>query len=483
MLKKYILFILLFLSVFGAFSQSLNNTLYFLQNSPQSNKLNPAIMPEYNVWIGFPGISSIYLNYSNNSFSVEDILHKGKGINKDSVVIDINSFHSALKNTNTINLTNENTFFAFGFRANKSYITFDISQKNDLMFGFDKDMVTFLKNGNAGYLGKTFDFGNLQLNGSVYNQIALGYAREFGEKKDFIVGVKFKLLFGVSNVDMTDSEMSVYTNNDASLIRLKSKQIIRASMPLNIVRDADGYVNFDDLDFNDDNIDAKFYTGTENKGFGIDIGAQYKVNEDLTLSASIIDLGMIKWKANTYEFYQDASFDWKGGDWSQSGNSDAPDYKEIGDVMDDLVDSLGDKFQFMDREKAYSTPLHAKLYVGGSYKLKDWVTVGALSRTQFYYGNIVTSLTLSANTRVCRNVSASMSYTAANNSYTNLGFGLTAKLGCLQFYAVTDNLMAANFTKTQLVNFRFGLNMLFGHKDRKKNKKYDLKEKESVRNL
>lgn len=482
--KKYILIISLVFLVLGAFSQSMNNTLYYLQNTPQSNKLNPAIIPEYDVWVGFPGINSIYLNYSNNSFNVEDLLHKGDGIYKDSVVVDINSFHAALTNTNVVNFSNENTLFALGLRINpSSYITFDISQKNELMFGFDKDMVTFLKNGNADYLGKNFDFGHLQLNGSAYNQIALGFSKELGKDKSFVLGFKLKLLYGISNVDMTDSEMSVYTSQDASLVRLKSKQFIRVSMPLNIARDKDGYVDFEDIEFNDDNIDEKFFKGTENKGFGFDVGAQYKVNEDLTLSASIIDLGFIRWKSNTTEFYQDATFDWKGGDWSQSGNSDAPDFKEIEDVMEDLVDSLGDKFQFRDRKNAYTTTLNSKFYVGGSYKLKEWVTLGALSRTQFYYGNISTSLTLSANTRLCRNVSTSISYTATNNSYTNLGLGLTAKLGCMQFYAVTDNVFGANLTKTQLINFRFGLNLLFGHRDRVRKTKFDLKEKESVRNL
>lgn len=466
MLKRYILIIVILFSVANVFSQSVNNTLYFLENAPQSNKLNPANTPEYKVWVGFPGLSSIYLNYSNNSFAIEDILRKGEGNYKDSVIVDINTFHDALKNNNRISLSNEITIFALGFKVKQSYFTLDISNKSDMMFGFSKDFVTFFKDGNATHLGETFDLGDLQMNGMSYNQVALGYAREINEK--LTVGGKLKFLMGIANVDMTDSQMSIYTNEDATLMRLRSKQHIRVSMPLNVYQDEDGFTDLAETEFNDDNIDGSFLSGTKNTGFGIDLGATYKVNDKLTLSASLLDLGMIKWKNETYEFYQDAFFDWEGADWSQSGNSNAPGFKDPGDVLEDLVDSLSDQFSFRDRSKAYSTPLNAKFYLGGTYRLKDWITLGALTRTQFHYGQISSSLSLSANTRVCRNVSASLSYSILNNSFTNLGFGLTAKLGCMQMYMVTDNLMAGNFTGTQTVNFRFGINLLFGHKGKNK---------------
>ncbi|MCT4603808.1 MAG: hypothetical protein N4A59_13035, partial [Marinifilum sp.] len=52
-----------------------------------------------------------------------------------------------------------------------------------------------------------------------------------------------------------------------------------------------------------------------------------------------------------------------------------------------------------------------------------------------------------------------------NNSYNNIGFGLTAKLGPLQFYTVTDNVMAAiKPNSMQTANIRFGFNLLFGCK-------------------
>ena len=88
----------------------------------------------------------------------------------------------------------------------------------------------------------------------------------------------------------------------------------------------------------------------------------------------------------------------------------------------------------------------------------------------------IPSLTASVNGRLMRNVSASVSYSITRGSYVNLGAGLTAKLGPFQLYLETDNLLACNYTNTRSANARFGINLLFGHKDHKKKKKAAEKE-------
>lgn len=126
-------------------AQKMNNTLYLMQNVPQSNQLNPAIQPECKVFLGFPGLSSIYFNYANNGFTYDDIIKDGTGLQKDSLVVDINSFHDALKSTNRITNQLDYTFFSLGIRAKKMFFTLDVSSKVDTRLGFDKGLVSFLK--------------------------------------------------------------------------------------------------------------------------------------------------------------------------------------------------------------------------------------------------------------------------------------------------------------------------------------------------
>lgn len=452
-------------------AQKMNNTLYLMQNVPQSNQLNPAIQPECKVFLGFPGLSSIYFNYANNGFTYDDIIKDGTGLQKDSLVVDINSFHDALKSTNRITNQLDYTFFSLGIRAKKMFFTLDVSSKVDTRLGFDKGLVSFFKDGNAAYMGRTANLGAIGLEGTAYNEVALGVSKQVTEK--LTVGIKAKALFGVANMHMDDSDLSVYTSESGDLVQLRSKQLMKVSMPLDITEkaDPDGTNYIDDIDINDDDMDAKFFSGTNNKGFAFDLGATYKFDEKTTFYASILDIGGIKWN-DTYELYQDATFDWKGGDWSQSGNSNDPNYREIEDVMEDLTDSISDAFRFRDKTGSYSRALPTKIYLGGSYELNKRINVGAVSRTEIYDGKLRPSLTLSANTRVIRNFSASLSYSMVNSSYNNIGVGVAAKLGPFQLYAVSDNVLAMNPNTAKTANIRFGMNMMFGC--RKKSKKKDV---------
>lgn len=452
-------------------AQKMNNTLYLMQNVPQSNQLNPAIQPECKVFLGFPGLSSIYFNYANNGFTYDDIIKDGTGLQKDSLVVDINSFHDALKSTNRITNQLDYTFFSLGIRAKKMFFTLDVSSKVDTRLGFDKGLVSFFKDGNAAYMGRTANLGAIGLEGTAYNEVALGVSKQVTEK--LTVGIKAKALFGVANMHMDDSDLSVYTSESGDLVQLRSKQLMKVSMPLDITEkaDPDGTNYIDDIDINDDDMDAKFFSGTNNKGFAFDLGATYQFDEKTTFYASILDIGGIKWN-DTYELYQDATFDWKGGDWSQSGNSNDPNYREIEDVMEDLTDSISDAFRFRDKTGSYSRALPTKIYLGGSYELNKRINVGAVSRTEIYNGKLRPSLTLSANTRVIRNFSASLSYSMVNSSYNNIGVGVAAKLGPFQLYAVSDNVLAMNPNTAKTANIRFGMNMMFGC--RKKSKKKDV---------
>ena len=459
--------LILFLSV-SVSAQKMNNTLYLMQNVPQSNQLNPAIQPECKVFVGFPALSSIYLNYSNSSFGYNDIIKDGTGIREDSLVVDVNSFHDALQTSNFVSQQFELTLFALGIRAKKYFFTLDVIEKQDSRFSFDQEMVTFLKNGNYPYQGRTSNWGGLGLDASYYHEIALGVSKKINDK--WTVGIKGKMLFGIANIHMEDSKMSVFTSATGGKVILNSEHLLRVSMPINQVGlDSDGFVN--DINIDGDDYDADFFANTDNKGFAVDLGMTYQMDKKTRLYASILDIGSINWKTDGYEFSQKGSFTWTGADWSQSGNSNDPNYEEIEDVFDDLADSIADEFRVSNGIDSYRVSLPAKIYLGGTHDLNKRVNVGALSRTEIFNGKIQSSLTFSANARFFKNLSTTLSYSVINNSYNNIGFGLATKLGPTQFYVVSDNVMAAIKPNTaHLANIRFGINFLFGCKDKTKKK-------------
>lgn len=452
-------------------AQDGNNTSYFLSNLPQQFRLNPAYQPEYKVFIGLPGLSGVSVNYLNSSFTVEDLLFK----RDDSVYMDVNKFYKSLHKRNYIAFNNENSILSIGVKAKSWYGTLDITQKNDFLFRYNKDLFTFLKYGNTDH--PSMDFGKLGVNLNSYIEVALGLSKRVNSK--LTVGGRLKYLAGIANAHMTDSELDVVTERDGTM-KIHSRQNIRITAPVNIRNEQTGLpfepnqpIDWDDFDFNTDDIGVADFLNTKNPGFAIDLGGEYQFNDKIKLFASLTDLGFIHWgnKDFQYNFYQDARFTWEGADISNSVNKDNVGYISIDSAFTKLTDQLKDSLQLRSRGRAYTTMVSPKLYLGATYQLNRTFYVGGLFRASLVDKMFIPSLTASVNGRLMRNVSASVSYSITRGSYVNLGAGLTAKLGPFQLYLETDNLLACNYTNTQSANARFGINLLFGHKDHKKKKK------------
>lgn len=453
-------------------AQDGNNAAYFLPNLPQRVRLNAAYQPEYKMWIGIPALSGISVNYNNSSFGVEDLLHKE---GHDSLYVDIDGAYKKLRKNNIISVFNENSILSFGMRLKDSwYLTFDVTEKNDVVFTAKKNLFTFLKNGNAPYVGQNFDLGGVGLKASAYDEFAFGVSKRLGDK--WTVGGRLKFLLGIGNVNMKKSKIHIDTKDDGSNLRLHSEQDLYITGPVTFdnTLDDEGYVDWDGIDTDFDDFSGKMIFNTKNPGAALDLGVEYKLNDKTKLYASIVDAGFIRWGGKGYRFSQNATFDWTGADASDSGNKNNPNYKSIDDAFEDMVDTLKNKFRLKQGQKSYMTMLHSALYLGATHDFHKYLTVGGLLRMTMMDKSIYPSLTVSAESRIHRNVSATVSYSAMLGNYANIGVGITAKAGPVQLYASTDNVLGTNYTKSKSVGGRFGINLLFGHKD--KNKKVEEEE-------
>lgn len=464
--ETYIVDYFSFSNFFGLGRSTKNgtNTSYFLSNLPQRYRLNPAYQPEYNAFVGLPALSGIGINYLNGSFAAEDFLVK----RDDSVYMNVDKLYKQLRKHNFMMLNEELSVLSVGFRVKSWYATLDITQKADILFRFNKDIFTFLKYGNSDY--PNMDFGKLGLNANAYLEAALGLSKKVNDK--LTVGLRLKYLVGVANLHMTDSELGIKTRDDGTIL-MHSRQNIKLTAPVHILNDETGQpfamdepMNWDDIDFNTDGIGVSDILNTKNLGFAIDLGGEYQFSDRINFFASITDLGFIRWKNEeyTYNLQQDSEFEWKGADISGaiSGNDNS-----MNDAFEDMVDSLKNDFRVHNVEAKYTTMLNTKIFLGTTYELNKMFNVGGVLRASFIDGMFFPALTASANARFIRNVSASVAYTMTRRSGANLGIGLTAKLGPLQLYLQTDNILAVNYTKTKAVNARFGINLLFGHKDKR----------------
>ncbi|MDE6451372.1 MAG: hypothetical protein K2L23_03635, partial [Odoribacter sp.] len=252
-MKRILLIVFAIISFYGVVeAQDGTNTSYFLSNLPQRYRLNPAYQPEYKVFVGLPGLSGVSVNYLNSSFTVEDMLYK----KNDSVYMDINKFYNSLKKRNFMYFSNENSILSVGVKAKQWYGTLDITQRNDFLFRYNKDLFTFLKYGNMDH--PSLDFGKLGVNADVYLEVALGLSRQMDDK--LTVGARLKFLMGVANLRMTDSELNIRTEEDGTM-RLHSRQNIKMAAPVRVRNERTGLpfemnqpIEWDDFDFNTDGL-------------------------------------------------------------------------------------------------------------------------------------------------------------------------------------------------------------------------------------
>lgn len=438
-----------------------STTMYFMKGMTQSTMLNPALHNDSSaVVIGLPGISGMYVGL-NSDFAVSDLIHYGTGSMSDSLVIDIDGFHNSLKDRNYFRQNFEMSVFYLGFRTRNTFLSFGINEKESAQMGFGKGFITFLKDGNGSSMGAVQDLGDLTFNAYHYREYALGVSHDLMDGR-LSVGVKLKALYGKFALQTEKLNFQVETAQDGSTVKFTTDMALNFSGPMIPEYDENNYFNgFDD------NFTANDYLlNTENMGMAFDLGAVYKVTPQITVSASIVDLGKIPFKTNVYNVTHLQSYTWEGLDFTNSLDDTDPNYISA----DDMIDNEMDKLEAVVKPKksevssnAFDISIPTKVFIGGTYAMNDKLNFGLLNRMYMYEGETVNTLTLSANAMLGKFFSVTGSYSAMGGTYDNLGLGMALRLGFLQLYMVNDNLLAlTDPAKAQFVNVRFGLNILFG---------------------
>jgi len=222
-----------------------------------------------------------------------------------------------------------------------------------------------------------------------------------------------------------------------------------------------------------------FFTDSKNIGFGMDIGASYDLNDRIVLSASVTNLGFINWKKDVTNLKADNKFKFSGLNLLDVINGT----KTIDELAADMLDSLKNAFVVSNTKTAYTTFLPFGVSVGGSFSVTKKLTLGLLSYSRVIGQQIRESLTFSANLTIGNEFSASLSYTAENHRYDNLGAGIAFRTGVTQFYLLSDR-VPVTWTRIKdnnsnviipsnwnTVNIRFGMNIVIGNRVREKNDK------------
>lgn len=461
-MNKYLFVLFCFVS-FATFSickAQQDLTLHFMQELHQSNSTNPALFSDKGFSSGFD-ISS---NIGYTGFTYSDMFRDRP--QDDSIVIDIDNVLSKLDKINYIYTGFNIDLFIAKLKIRDLYITTNVTEKFDFRFSYPKDFIQLLWKGNGSFEGKEASFEGIGFDFTHYREFALGLAYSFDE---WTIGTRYKRLYGMSNINVERSKISLFTDTTYYPITAKADYIINFSGP-----------QFIDTSFFDSSNSMETYLrNEENKGSSFDIGFVYKPNSTFDLAVSVIDLfGHIKWNSYLKNYYNsDASFTFEGMNINEFFTQDSL-------VLEKFADSLATVFTPDTSFTSYKTKIPTRIFVSGTYKITATNSIGVLLYKEYASGFNPFSLSLSYNKRFWKIWHLGFTYSFKKGnlfSLSNLGLGSTLKLGPFQTFFVADNFFSffdasgistgSEFNNKEILipipknannfNFRFGFNLTF----------------------
>ncbi len=411
-----------------------------LPGSWQRHNLNPALFPEYKLIIGLPGVYSNLLLENINFSDIRIEQPNGERLIDPDKAID------QLREQNVFRQNTTFETFSIGLRFGKLSLSAGHAVHLNGFVHYPKTLPQLIWQGNAQFIGQDISFGpDIQFTG--HSALSLGLAYQLSPALSF--GARGKYLSGLADASTPHNQLSLYTDADAFALRLD------ADFQLNLTGNLalDGFkepvldVNFDEIDLN------RLFTA--NTGFAWDFGLAYQTDK-WHVAASVLDIGRIRWSEQTQFYRLRGSFAYEGLDIAQDILNEN---SNIGSILDTLENS----YQPEQGPVSYTQSLAPRFYVQGGYQWTSKTSLGILLYGEQFRGVPFHAFALSATTALLPGWQIGASYAIRNKQYDNLGVHTTLKFGPVQLFAASDNISnLLRFPGRPDLNFRLGLNLLFG---------------------
>ena len=399
-INKYMALGLLSICSLHAMAQQLNSA-YFTNDYKFRHTMNPAYGNEQN-YVSMPGFGNVNVSLMGN-FGYEDVIFDNPmfpSTSKDRLTTFMNPYIStadALKGFNS----GDNkilgdvsiTVLSAGFKGFGGYNTIELNARTSFGMSLPYELFEFAKNtGN-----RTYNIGNISANGQAFAELAFGHSRQINEK--LRVGAKVKLLFGAGrgdvNIDNMKADLAAddkWTVSGHAKSEVSVKGFTYKTEEKEYKEEGRGTYQY----VNDVDVDG---AGLGGFGLAFDLGGVYKINNDFTVSAALLDLGFIKWSNNMVAVNGGEEFVFNGF------HDVAVNEDRGGSTMsmqgDKYSDQLADFANLQDKgdEGGRTTGIGATLNLGCEYTLPVYrkITFGVLSSTRFRGDYSWTEARVSAN--------------------------------------------------------------------------------------
>jgi len=454
-MRSHFLTIALLLLTFSSFAQY-GTSFYHLGNATmQSTDYNPAYFPEGKFFLKLPGPGmNLYLN---NAFSYSDLFTKQDNgdlaVNANDL---INDFGKSFNITGDASFNLFHVGYQFGPRNQPDSTGLGISLFVNLRSNFNLalpgSLMDILWQGNGAFIGdkQTLAFG---VNSTMYLERGLGLAYTLPQS-NLKLGLRLKMLNGYSNFSTpSDTEATFLTKGPEDSYALEASyenMMIRSAGLVNIKDAEEGSTGY--LDGFTETDDYTSLAIPANKGFAVDLGAEYKIDSNFTVALAINDLGVINWTENVSTYgLRDSSFQ-------------LPDFNLLEDDLGTVIeDTFNNNFDYYQLNEAYKTNLPTRIVASLIYTPWDDNTdIIATMNSRIIQGEFRSGFGIGINRKFGPKFILSTSVTKMPQQGLNMGAAISATAGFIQFYAGVDRMFGYSAYNLDWIQGQAGINLVFG---------------------
>lgn len=339
---------------------------YFLDGTLYNNRLNPAMKAERNYLSFILGNTSVR---TKGNVGISTFLYPVEGDKLATFMsgsVDKKDFLKKMPDQARIGFGLDETILATGFRMLGGFTSIGISLHSSVAMSLPKGFFEFAKSGIS---NKAYSFSGLNINTTNYLAATIGYSHEV--YKGIRVGANLKYLMGLAHADIFVDKLDVELSEN----RWYAESHAQAQAALFCEARAT---------MNEKDVINGFELGSispSSSGFAVDLGVVYDMDSivpGLKFSASVVDLGFIKWKHMMRgQTTPGAKVEFNGFnevDYNDMESSVNAEFEKLGDDAAKLVE-----FSY-EGTSAAKTRLNTTMYLGAEYNMPFYkpLSVGVL---------------------------------------------------------------------------------------------------------
>jgi hypothetical protein len=451
------LFTTIFLSFFAFSVGSQNNeVLYGFAGLPQTISLNPGAETSFKFHVSIPFLSGVSSGFGISGFQVSDFF------SDNNIAFNNKISMLSLSKRDHMTFNSKIEILNGGFRLNdRTYLSIGFYNEVDMIGYVPRDMAILATDGNASHLNKSFSFSHISFKADLLGVLHAGITRKIDEK--LTVGASVKIYSSSLNAQSINNYGSFTT------VSGENNLYVNYFNNVNVDLETSGVTRSEDASDGAFGILADtFLSG--NLGLGLDVGFTYHLSNQIEVTGSLLDVGFIHYSKNIKNYKVKGSFVFEGINL-RFNEADPIDY------WAELDEAFNEQLPITDNTTSYTAWRPAKIYSSLKYSFGEQRSRLCYDDTfKNYFANAMgvqvftifrplssqVALTAFYERAFAKKFHMKITYTLDDYSLYNIGAGLSAQIGPVNFYTTVGNITEyTNLENVNSISFQAGVNLIF----------------------